>query len=159
RCGVELRHIGSCSFDSEVMRGNIENPIGVAQVPLGVAGPVQIHGQHARGTFYVPLATSEGALVRSYERGMVALTHAGGVQTAVLAAQNQTAPTFFFSDIESASRFGEWIPSQLDEMCQVAASTTRHGYLQNVACYQAGRQVIVNFGFSTGDAQGMNMIV
>ncbi len=64
-------------------RGNIENPIGVAQVPMGVAGPVLIHGQNANGLFYVPMATTEGALIRSYERGMVALTKSGGVQTAL----------------------------------------------------------------------------
>ncbi len=159
RCGAALPHIGSYSFDPEAMRGNIENPIGVVQVPLGVAGPILIHGQHARGTFYVPLATSEGALVRSYERGMVALTHAGGAQTAILADENQTAPTFFFPDIESASRFQQWAPLQLDEMRKAAASTTRHGRLRNIVCYQVGRQVLVNLGFSTGDAQGMNMIV
>src|SRR5436190_9379479 len=96
RCGAGLQHTGSYSFDPEAMRGNIENPIGCAQVPLGVAGPVLIHGRYAQGTYYVPLATSEGALVRSYERGMVALTRAGGVQTAVLADENQTAPAFYF---------------------------------------------------------------
>jgi hydroxymethylglutaryl-CoA reductase (NADPH) len=159
RCGAGLAHIGSYSFDPETMRGNIENPIGVAQVPLGVAGPVLIHGHQAQGTYYVPLATSEGALVRSYERGMVALTHAGGVQTAVLADENQTAPTFFFPDVASACRFHQWAPLQLEEMRKAAASTTRHGRLRNISCYQVGRQVMVNFGFSTGDAQGMNMIV
>jgi hydroxymethylglutaryl-CoA reductase (NADPH) len=159
RCRTRLSHIGSFSFDPEAMRGNIENPIGVAQVPLGVAGPVLVHGQHARGTYYVPLATSEGALVRSYERGMVALTHAGGVQTAVLADENQTAPTFFFPDVESACRFQQWAPLQLDEMRKAAATTTRHGRLRSLMCYQVGRQVLVNLGFTTGDAQGMNMIV
>lgn len=159
RCGAALPHIGSYSFDPEAMRGNIENPIGVTQVPLGVAGPVLVHGQHARGAYYVPLATSEGALVRSYERGMVALTHAGGVQTAILADENQTAPTFFFPDVESASRFQQWAPLQLDEMRKAAAVTTRHGRLRNIVCYQIGRQVLLNLGFSTGDAQGMNMIV
>jgi hydroxymethylglutaryl-CoA reductase (NADPH) len=159
RCGASLRNIGSYSFDPEAMRGNVENPVGVAQVPLGVAGPVLIHGQHASGTFYAPLATSEGALVRSYERGMVALTHAGGVQTAVLVDENQTAPTFFFRDVESATRFEQWAPQQLEEMRKLVSTTTRHGRLKNIACYQLGRQVLVNLGFSTGDAQGMNMIV
>lgn len=159
RTGADLKHIGSYSFDPEAMRGNIENPIGVAQVPLGVAGPIHISGQHARGMFYVPMATTEGALIRSYERGMVALTRSGGVQTAVLADENQTAPTFFFPSVEEASRFCEWAPAQLEHMQSAAAATTRHGRLKNVACYPAGRQVILNFGFSTGDAQGMNMIV
>jgi hydroxymethylglutaryl-CoA reductase (NADPH) len=159
RTGAELRHVGAYSFDPELMRGNIENPIGVTQVPMGVAGPVLVHGQFARGTFYVPMATSEGALIRSYERGMVALTRAGGVQTAVLNDENQTAPAFLFPDIETAARFCAWIPQQLDRLQMEAAATTRHGRLNNIACYQCGREVIVNLGFSTGDAQGMNMIV
>jgi hydroxymethylglutaryl-CoA reductase (NADPH) len=159
RTGAALHHIGSYSFDPAVMRGNIENPIGVAQVPLGVAGPILVEGQYARGLFYVPMATSEGALIRSYERGMVALTHAGGVQTAVLADENQTAPTFFFADVSAASEFCGWVSLHLAEMQMKVATTTRHGSLKSAVCYQAGRQVIVNLGFATGDAQGMNMIV
>src|SRR5262249_33075387 len=72
-----LQHVGDYSVPSEQMRGNVENLIGAAQVPLGVAGPLLVNGAHARGIFYVPLATTEGALVRSYERGMVALTPVG----------------------------------------------------------------------------------
>jgi len=159
RCDARLPHIASCSFDPELMRGNIENPIGVAQVPLGVAGPVLVHGRCARGLFYVPMATTEGALIRSYERGMVALTRSGGVQTAVLADENQIAPAFLFPDVESATAFSEWAPSRLAKFQAAAAATTRHGRLKSLACYQAGRQVILNLGFSTGDAQGMNMIV
>jgi hydroxymethylglutaryl-CoA reductase (NADPH) len=141
------------------MRGNIENPIGVVQVPLGVAGPILVHGLHARGIFYVPMATTEGALIRSYERGMVALTRAGGVQAALLADENQTAPVFHFADVESAASFCAWVPTQLNQARAVAATTTRHGCLTTLACYASGRDVIVNFGFRTGDAQGMNMIV
>ncbi|HWF11177.1 MAG TPA: hydroxymethylglutaryl-CoA reductase [Bryobacteraceae bacterium] len=159
KTGADLQHIGSLSWDSELMRGNIENPIGVAQVPMGVAGPVLIQGQNARGLFYVPMATTEGALIRSYERGMVALTKSGGVQTALLADENQTAPAFFFDDTTQAAALPTWIEAHLPEIREAAGTTTRHGKLVNAKCYQTGRQVIVNFGFRTGDAQGMNMIV
>jgi hydroxymethylglutaryl-CoA reductase (NADPH) len=159
KTGADLAHIGSASWDSELMRGNIENPIGVAQVPMGVAGPVLVLGQNAQGLYYVPMATTEGALIRSYERGMVALTKSGGVQTAVLADENQTAPVFFFEDTEQASGFPAWLDQHLAEIREAAGTTTRHGKLLNLKCYQTGRQVIVNFGFRTGDAQGMNMIV
>src|SRR5262249_16847184 len=71
KTGGRFTHVGAYSIPSEAMRGNIENPIGTVQTPLGVAGPLIVHGRHAHGTFYVPLATTEGALVRSYERGMV----------------------------------------------------------------------------------------
>jgi hydroxymethylglutaryl-CoA reductase (NADPH) len=159
KTGASLRHIGSGSFDPEELRGNIENPVGVAQVPLGVAGPILVHGQHANGFFYVPMATSEGALIRSYERGMVALSHAGGVKTALLEDENQIAPTFFFEDVSSARAFTDWARQHLPEMQAAAAKTTRNGKLIHLKCYQVGRQVLVNFGFFTGDAQGMNMIV
>ena len=116
KTGAELPHVGSASWDSEMMRGNIENPIGVAQVPMGVAGPVLVRGQNARGLFYVPMATTEGALIRSYERGMVALTKAGGVQTALLADENQTAPSFFFDDTTQAAGFAGWLDEHLSEL-------------------------------------------
>jgi hydroxymethylglutaryl-CoA reductase (NADPH) len=159
RTGATLDHIGRVSFDTEELRGNIENPIGAAQIPMGVAGPVLVHGRHANGIFYVPMATSEGALIRSYERGMVALTRAGGVQTAILADENQIVPTFFFPDVASAAAFSEWLPAQLEHLREAAESTTRHGKLTDVTGYQVGRQVLVNFGYFTGDAQGMNMLV
>src|SRR6266436_1533157 len=100
--GCRLDHAGAFSISSEEMRGNIENPIGVAQVPLGVAGPLLINGEHARGSFYVPLATTEGALVRSYERGMVTLTRAGGVTARVLRDENRIAPVFVCDSVADA---------------------------------------------------------
>jgi hydroxymethylglutaryl-CoA reductase (NADPH) len=159
KTSASLDHIGSYSFDPELMRGNIENPIGVAQIPMGVAGPILVHGKYANGLFYVPMATSEGALIRSYERGMVALTKSGGAQVSLLNDENQIVPTFFFEDVHSAQGFTEWIPQHLGEIRAAAESTTRHGKFTGVQCYQMGRQVLVNFGMSTGDAQGMNMLV
>jgi len=84
--GASPEHIGRYSFDPAVLAGNIENFVGVAQVPIGIAGPLLINGEHARGTFYVPLATTEGTLVASYNRGMKLLYAAGGVRTTVAAA-------------------------------------------------------------------------
>jgi hydroxymethylglutaryl-CoA reductase (NADPH) len=159
RTGARLRHLGKFSVDSDEMRGNIENPIGAAQVPVGVGGPLRVRGLHAEGTFYVPMATTEGALVRSYERGMVALTRAGGVEAACVDDHNQTNPSFHFDSISAARKFALWIKTSLNEIRDAAESTTRHGRLTSLHSYQIGRQVIVNFRFTTGDAQGMNMIV
>ncbi len=90
-----LNNVGEHSISTSEMRGNIENPIGAVQMPLGVAGPLEIAGQYANGEFYVPMATTEGALVRSYERGMVALTRSGGVTTRVYMDENRVSPVFF----------------------------------------------------------------
>jgi hydroxymethylglutaryl-CoA reductase (NADPH) len=154
-----LQHVGTYSIPSEAMRGNIENPIGAAQIPLGVAGPLRIDGMHANGTFYVPLATTEGALVRSYERGMAALTRAGGATTQLYADENQVAPVFCFDDVSDAYEFSQRVLEDLERIRTVAESTTRHGKLLRLECHPVGREVIVNFSYHTSDAHGMNMIV
>lgn len=155
----QLTHIRACSIPTEAMRGNIENPIGSAQIPLGVAGPLLIHGSHAQGTFYVPLATTEGALVRSYERGMVALTRADGVSVRISVDENRIAPTFFLADIGLAHNFVQFLSDHIDAIRSAAESTTQHGTLIRLESHPVGRQVIVDFCFHTADAQGMNMIV
>src|SRR3954471_1132104 len=65
-CDTSLEHVSSYSVDPEVLTGNVEQFIGVAQVPIGLAGPLLVNGEHAQGEFYVPLATAEGTLVASY---------------------------------------------------------------------------------------------
>ncbi|MEM7482582.1 MAG: hydroxymethylglutaryl-CoA reductase [Acidobacteriota bacterium] len=159
RTGARLEHVGRFSVDAPAMRGNVENPIGAAQTPLGVAGPLKVHGEHAQGVFYVPLATNEGALVRSYERGMVALTRSGGAQARIHLDSNRVSPIFHFSDIAAAHDFARALPGHLDEIRAAAEATTHHGRLLDVTCLPAGRKVIVDFVYSTGDAHGMNMIV
>ena len=64
--GTSLAMLGKGSIPAESMRGNIENAVGTVQMPVGIAGPLLVQGEHAKGVFYVPLATTEGALVRSY---------------------------------------------------------------------------------------------
>ncbi|MBI2187391.1 MAG: hydroxymethylglutaryl-CoA reductase [Acidobacteria bacterium] len=159
KTGVRLDHVGACSIPTEQMRGNVENPIGSVQMPLGIAGPLLIRGEHARGTFYVPLATTEGALVRSYERGMVTLTRAGGATTRIEVDENRVCPAFIFGSVADAARFVEEIDGHLPALCVAAESTTRHGRLLRIEPRQVGREVIVTFCYHTGDAQGMNMIV
>jgi hydroxymethylglutaryl-CoA reductase (NADPH) len=141
------------------MRGNVENPVGAAQVPLGVAGPLLVRGEHAQGVFYVPLATTEGALVRSYERGMVALTRAGGATARLFVDENRVAPIFTFDSLATAVEFARRVPELIEPLRAQAESTTRHGRLLRVEPTPLGRRVIVDFCYSTADAHGMNMIV
>lgn len=159
RTGGGLTHVGNLSGSSYAMRGNIENPIGAAQVPLGIAGPLLVRGVQAQGVFYLPMATTEGALVRSYERGMMTLTRAGGVEVRVIADANSVCPSFFLSDLAEAARFIDWVDDNLQDIRAAAEATTRRGRLQHIRCRAYGRQVIAEFAYSTADAQGMNMIV
>lgn len=159
KTGISFEHVSAYSLNGEELRGNIENPIGSCQVPLGIAGPLAIHGSFAQGIFYVPFATTEGALVRSYERGMVALTRAGGVSVRVYIDENKTCPVFFFPGVSEAHAFATTLNNYFPGIKSAAEATTRHGKLLRVECQAVGRQVMVTFCFYTADAHGMNMIV
>jgi len=159
KTGAGLNHIGAFSVSSGQMKGRIENPIGAAQIPLGIAGPLLVNGLHAKGTFYVPLATTEGALVRSYERGMTVLTRAGGVAARVHSDENCVAPTFFFNDVVESYDFASRLQNYFPEICREADATTKHGKLLRIEPNIEGRNVLVTFHYYTADAHGMNMIV
>jgi hydroxymethylglutaryl-CoA reductase (NADPH) len=156
--GADLKHVGQYSFDPDLLPGNIENFIGVAQVPIGVAGPLLVDGEYANGEFYVPLATSEGTLVASYNRGMKLLHAAGGIRTTVSDDAMQRAPVFIFKDARKAREFGEWLHAHFDEIRARAETTTRVGKLRDIEQYAASRFLFLRFNYTTGDAAGMNMV-
>ena len=155
--GAALEHVGSYSFDPALLEGNVEQFVGVAQVPIGLAGPLLVNGEHAKGKFYVPLATAEGTLVASYNRGMRLLYEAGGVTTTVMEDHMQRAPAFLFASAREARDFGEWLTESFDEIKQAAESTTRSGRLQEIEQYSAGRILFTRFNYTTGDAAGQNL--
>jgi len=155
--GVTPEHIGGYSFDPAVVAGNIENFIGVAQVPIGIAGPLLVDGEHARGTFYVPLATTEGTLVASYNRGMKLLYEAGGVRTTVVADVMQRAPAFGFDSAREARAFGEWVTASFAAIKAEADATTRVGRLHDIEQFSASRFMFLRFNYTTGDAAGQNL--
>jgi len=155
--GVAPEHIGHYSFDPAVLAGNIENFVGVAQVPIGIAGPLLVDGEHARGTFYVPLATTEGTLVASYNRGMKLAYAAGGVRTTVLADLMQRAPAFGFGSAREARAFGQWVTATFPAIKAEAEATTRVGHLHDIEQFPASRFMFLRFSYTTGDAAGQNL--
>ena len=155
--GVDLSHVAQYSFDPCILPGNIEQFIGVAQVPMGLAGPLRINGEHAQGDFYVPLATSEGSLVASYNRGMRLLTECGGVKTTVVEESMQRAPVFILNDALEAREFGQWVGQNFEKLKEAAEATTHSGHLINIGQYQLGPLRYLRFNYTTGDAAGQNM--
>src|SRR5579864_6028015 len=155
--GADLSHVAQYSFDPAILPGNIENFTGVAQVPIGVAGPLRIQGEHASGDFYIPLATSEGTLVASYNRGMRLVTECGGVKTTVVEQYMQRAPVFVLEDARVAREFGRWVDEHWDFIRQAAEATTRVGKLRHIEQYQVGPLRYLRFNYTTADAAGQNM--
>lgn len=157
RTGARLDDVGRYSIDPATCAGNIENFIGVAQVPIGLAGPLRINGEHAQGDFYIPLATTEGTLVASYSRGMRVLSECGGVTVTVVKQAMQRAPVFMFADAREAREFGAWLGEQFAAIKAAAESTTRVGRLVDIEQYAVGNLLYTRFNYTTGDAAGQNM--
>ena len=155
--GQSLKHVGHYSQDLAALPGNIELFTGVAQVPIGVAGPLRIHGEHAQGDFYVPMATTEGTLVASYNRGMRLIAECGGVRTTVVEQHMQRSPVFFFNDARESRDFGHWVEDNISGVRAAAQSTTRFGKLVDVMQFAVGNLRYLRFNYHTGDAAGQNM--
>ncbi len=158
KTSAKLDHIGHYSIDPATTAGNIENFIGVAQVPLGLIGPLLVNGEHAQGEFYVPMATSEGTLIASYNRGARLLRESGGVKVTVVDDAMQRAPVFIFNDAREAREFGVWVEQNVEEIAAQAETTTSSGKLRNIEQYAAARMRYLRFNFTTGDAAGQNMV-
>jgi hydroxymethylglutaryl-CoA reductase (NADPH) len=158
QASADLKHVGSYSFDPDVLPGNIENFIGAAQVPIGLAGPLLVNGEYAKGEFYVPLATTEGTLVASYNRGMKLLRESGGVNVTVVDDAMQRAPVFVFSSAREAREFGAWVKENFDEIKKRADATTSVGRLRDIQQFPAAKFLYLRFNFETGDAAGQNMV-
>lgn len=154
--GVSLAETGA-EHDSAEATNNIENTIGATRVPLGVAGPLRVKGEYAEGDYRLPMATTEGALVASTNRGCSTITEAGGATARVLKDAMTRAPVFRVSGVKGAASLLDWIDDNLETLKQAAESTTDHGELLRAKPYVAGDNVYVRFAYATGDAMGMNM--
>ena len=151
------QHIASYSLVPATLPGNIEHFVGVAQVPLGLAGPLLVNGEHAQGEFVVPLATTEGTLVASYNRGMKLCREAGGVTTTVLDDRMQRAPVFSFESAREARAFAVWLDEHFAEIAAAAEETTSSGKLLDIQQFSVSKLLYTRFNYSTGDAAGQNM--
>jgi hydroxymethylglutaryl-CoA reductase (NADPH) len=137
---------------------NIENFVGTVKVPVGLAGPLRVNGAHALGDYYVPLATTEAALVASYSRGAQLITECGGCASLVLSEGVTRAPGFAFETLSDAALFVAWAAASFDAFKAVGKETTRYGELVDMQLTVEGNHVHVQLEFTTGDAAGQNMV-
>ncbi|MBN1110328.1 MAG: hydroxymethylglutaryl-CoA reductase (NADPH) [Methanomassiliicoccales archaeon] len=155
--GVHLEHSGGCTFDPLLAEKNVENMIGCTQVPLGFVGPLRVRGDHADGEFLVPLATTEGALLASVNRGTSIVTSCGGAEVVIIKDEMTRAPVFRTGGVRQARQVVEWVNEHFEEIKAAAEATTRHGRLLKIRAFASGRSLFLRFSYDTGDAMGMNM--
>lgn len=137
---------------------NIENFIGTVKLPVGLAGPLRVNGIAAQGDYYVPLATTEAALVASYHRGAAVITEAGGSTTMILSEGVSRAPAFAFHTLHEAGLFVQWCLGHLEELRTASEATSNHGRLLDLRFTIEGNHVYLLLQFLTGDASGQNMV-
>jgi len=156
--GADFKDVAAFSFDPSATKGNIESFIGVAQVPIGLAGPIKVNGEYAKGEFLVPMATTEGTLVASYNRGIKVINLSGGVTCTVSDDRMQRAPVFVFASAREARGFRDWVNQHMTEISQAAEATSSIAKLLDIDMFLASRFAYLRFNYSTGDAAGQNMV-
>ena len=144
--------------DLTSLEGNIENYIGMSMVPTGVIGPLRVIGTAANGDYFVPLATTEGALVASYHRGAKACFMAGGATSVCLVEGVQRSPLFKFNNLAEVGQFLIWLLPQIEVFKQITEKTSRFAKLMELKTNIEGNHLILTFEYHTGDASGQNMV-
>ena len=157
---IKLSNIANYSINMDnACARNIENSIGVLQLPMGIAGPLKIKGEYCNREVYIPLATSEGALVASINRGASTITSSGGVNVRILSDFMTRAPAIKCDGVNDALKIKQWFIDNFDELKKIAESTTSHGKLLKIdPIIIIGNYIYPRFVFSTGDSMGMNMV-
>jgi len=155
--GADLSALAEHGFTADEAESNVENLVGATEVPMGVAGPVPIDGETGSARRYLPLATTEGALVASVNRGLAAIRAAGGATVRVVESGMTRAPVFRTAGVAGAAETVEWVRGNVPALREAAEATTSHGELLDVDPYVVGDAVYLRFVYDTKDAMGMNM--
>ncbi|MFB6352526.1 MAG: 3-hydroxy-3-methylglutaryl-CoA reductase, partial [Halobacteriales archaeon] len=155
--GTALDHVGDYGFAASDVDANVENLVGAAQVPMGVAGPVPVDGSAVEGEHYLPLATTEGALVASVNRGLGVIRASGGATARVVESKMTRAPVFRTEGVAASVAVADWARDHVDALAEAAEATTSHGELLAVEPHVVGENVFLRFAYDTKDAMGMNM--
>lgn len=144
--------------DPASLQGHIENYIGMTQVPTGIIGPLLINGTEAKGEFYVPLATTEGALVASYNRGAKATRICGGITSVCTVEGVQRTPVFKFKNITEVGYFVNWVLVHFNDYQPIVSEHSSHAQLIDIKINAEANQTMLIFEYQTGDAAGQNMV-
>jgi len=146
--------------DAAEYRNNTENYIGTVKYPVGVIGPLRVNGEHSNKEYIVPMATHEGALLASYDRGAKAITEAGGITARIKGRCMLRAPVFLFKNIADATDFYRYVnsPEMKQTLSEVLNSSLNHVTVTHLRVFQTDRKVHISIGIDSEDAAGQNKV-
>lgn len=154
-----LNSLKNFSLDeAKLYKKNIENLIGSIEVPLGVAGPIQVTGDFASGSYFIPMATTEGALVASTNRGCNIVSKSGGIQVMSEFVGITRGPIFKTQSLEQVRVIVKYIKNNISEIKDLVSSRENHLRLISIDPYNLGRNLWLRINFDSSEAMGMNMI-
>ena len=145
-------------LSGEIDKIPIENFVGMTQIPTGLAGPIALNGKYAQGEFFLPLATTEGALVASYHRGTKTINRSGGAEVLCYEQSVHRSPLFAFKTLQELSHFLSWGVAQMSVFQKITQEHTRFGELKSITPTIEGNNLILTFSYETADAAGQNMV-
>jgi len=154
---VDLSPLNISKADQAEMADLIENIIGAVKIPIGVAGPMIMQRRKREVKVYVPLATSEGSLIASVNRGISICNQQGGINTEIIADSMTRAPIFKGRDARHVKDSINWIKKHINILAASCKTTSSHCKLNDVQPFQIGNILNLRFVYSTGEAMGMNM--
>ncbi|AJF61239.1 TPA: hydroxymethylglutaryl-CoA reductase (NADPH) [Candidatus Woesearchaeota archaeon] len=158
KLGVNLENIKKSILNEKQADANIENLIGSAQLPMGIAGPVKVSGEHAKGEFYIPLATTEGALVASVSRGCSVISKSGGAEAVIIKNEQTRSILFKAKSVKEAKKFTEWAEENFEKLKKAGEEGERFLRIIGIDSYVVGLNVWLRIKADTSDAMGMNMV-
>jgi hydroxymethylglutaryl-CoA reductase (NADPH) len=154
---IKRSQIDNGALTAAGMLTGIEMKVGAALIPMGIAGPVMVHGEFAKGDYYIPLATNEAALVAGVQRGIKAINLAGGMKALVTFDGMARAPMIEAPDIDTARTLCRRVVEDGALVKQLGAHVKDPFVrLEYIEPYQLGTKVILRLVCKTGDAMGMN---
>lgn len=158
--GINLDNIGNFTFTEDAVLGrNIENLIGATQIPLGIAGPLKLRTMNYElRTHFIPLATTEGALVASISRGCKVVNLSKGINVFVEEVGQTRGPVFKVKNLKQGLQSKKWIDDHFSDLSKVTKATSNHLQLMKIGSRLVGRNLFIRFYYDTQDAMGMNMV-
>jgi hydroxymethylglutaryl-CoA reductase (NADPH) len=152
------KHVNSETIALSQVQNNIESFIGTIEIPLGLIGPILFNDKNKTPEWvHAAIATTEGALAASMNRGSKAISECGGFKAHIVHQKMLRTPMFTFQSMQEALEFDVWIKNNFEQIKKITQKHSNYANLHEINSVIVGKIIHLKFIYSTGDASGQNM--